>query len=489
MLERAKIAVQNILSATILKIVLVTIVMTVTRKRAAEAAAAAAATATETTTISAASSLGTTGNATSTLLETLEDCLRKHLPTPPELPAIPNLDPNTAKIIWRDVFFLLLGSIVLSIISFVETYAMDADARYVSHLYHHDGDDERRRPKNPQGIIDTGYLVTYPLYEYLKVHRDVNDLLAGVNSLVLLLPGLYLVWTTVVRGDYSCVFRILAVQLLRSLCGWCTYLPPDPTYLNSLYDFPDFVHCLFRECPHVDDVGEGAAPDVLPFVSFFSGHVATLVVVGNHMALSCHPSLQQGAMVLHACNVLQIVRLLATRGHYSIDIIIGWYVAVYVSTPAGRLGRYYSRGATVREILPKTAQEAYERATGVADERHERRMSALMLRPDVQDALRALEQEEKEVDPKNVHTDNNVEDIQSDTTATILHEAASKLIREHAQNLQNDLLRLQERTQQWQQRTHKTMTAMTTHRPSNNVDDDNKDSTDVVSINAHKKDN
>jgi len=469
--------------------------MTVTRKRAAEAAAAAAAApATETTTSSAASSSGTTGtgNATSTRLEILEDCLRKHLPTPPKLlPAISNLDPNTVKTIWRDVFFLVLGSIVLAIISFVETYAMDADARYVSHFYHHDGDDERRRPTNPQGIIDTGYLVTYPLYAYLKVHRDVNDLLAGVNSLVLVLPGLYLGWTTVVRGDYSCVFRILAVQLLRSLCGWCTYLPPDPTYLNSVYDFPDFVHCLVRECrPHGDDdVGGGGAapPDVLPFVSFFSGHVATLVVVGNHMALSCHPSLQQGAVVLHACNVLQIVRLLATRGHYSIDLIIGWYVAVYVSTPAGRLGRYYSRGATVREILPKTAQEAYERATGVADERHERRMSALLLRPDVQDALRALEREEKKAAPKNAHADNNVEDIQSDTTATILHEAASKLIQEHAQNLQNDLLRLQERAQQWQQRTHETMTAMTTHRPSNN--DDNKDSKDGVSINDHKKDN
>ena len=75
----------------------------------------------------------------------------------------------------------------------------------------------------------------------------------------------------------------------------------------------------------------------------------------------------------------------------------------------------------------------------------------------------------------------------SDTTATILHEAASKLIQEHAQNLQNDLLRLQERAQQWQQRTHETMTAMTTHRPSNN--DDNKDSKDGVSINDHKKDN
>ena len=77
----------------------------------------------------------------------------------------------------------------------------------------------------------------------------------------------------------------------------------------------------------------------------------------------------------------------------------------------------------MREILPKTAQEAFERATGVADERQERRMSALMLRPDVQEALRALERGEKGVDPKNAHAESNV---------TILYEAASKLIQEHA---------------------------------------------------------
>jgi len=30
---------------------------------------------------------------------------------------------------------------------------------------------------------------------------------------------------------------------------------------------------------------------------------------------------------MHVINVFQIVRLLATRGHYSIDLIIGWVVA------------------------------------------------------------------------------------------------------------------------------------------------------------------
>lgn len=72
---------------------------------------------------------------------------------------------------------------------------------------------------------------------------------------------------------------------------------------------------------------------VLPFVSFFSGHVATLVICGNVMWLS---GFRRLAVAIHILNVFQIVRLLATRGHYSIDIIVAWFIAVLGSNPAGR---------------------------------------------------------------------------------------------------------------------------------------------------------
>ena len=68
----------------------------------------------------------------------------------------------------------------------------------------------------------------------------------------------------------------------------------------------------------------------------------------------------------------------------------------------------------------------------------------------------------------------------------ILHEAASKITQEHAKNLQNNLLRLQERAQQlMHQLTQETMTVIT-HSQSN--DNDIKDSNDV-SNNDHKKEN
>jgi hypothetical protein len=79
------------------------------------------------------------------------------------------------------------------------------------------------------------------------------------------------------------------------------------------------------------------------------------------------PKHQTYAVVLHALNTFQILRLLATRGHYSIDIIIGWVVAVYVSNPAERLGRYYSHGVLFRTLVPGDAREAFEAVIGLHD--------------------------------------------------------------------------------------------------------------------------
>merc|ERR1719410_3041224 len=100
----------------------------------------------------------------------------------------------------------------------------------------------------------------------------------------------------------------------------------------------------------------------LPFVSFFSGHVATTVIVANHMYAW---KFNRAALGLHVLNVFQILRLLSTRGHYSIDIIIGWVVAIYVSNPADRLGLYYSRGVLWKEIAPRDRVDAFEKMVGI----------------------------------------------------------------------------------------------------------------------------
>ena len=108
----------------------------------------------------------------------------------------------------------------------------------------------------------------------------------------------------------------------------------------SYNDFPEIFLCLFQECSQ-QSTGQQDLPSSIPFVTFFSGHIATLVIIANHLYMRKYIFL---SVCLHSFNWLQAIRLLATRGHYSIDLIIGYVVAVFVSNPAARLGLYYSRG-------------------------------------------------------------------------------------------------------------------------------------------------
>lgn len=306
-------------------------------------------------------------------------------------------------IIWRDFSFVVMAAVAAHYMSYVELNASKVELR------------GGEVSASPDGIIDTGFIATTNIYNFLKANRKWNDIFAAMNSLILFLPGIYTAYVTFWKGDYDLAFRYLATHILRSFCGWFTYLPPDPTYLVSSvqkrfiectkrnfshllfynllqpsnYDFPDIMQCLF-----VKDCSQAPEPEVLPFVSFFSGHVSTLVTTANHMYLHGHRKL---GFFCHVMNVLQIIRLLATRGHYSIDMIIAWFMAVYVSNPAGRLGRYYSRGKNLSDIVPMSATEAFETFTGVYDVKKEARMSRLMKKSTLQQALLGIEEDDLEV--------------------------------------------------------------------------------------------
>ena len=174
-----------------------------------------------------------------------------------------NSDEDKIKsIVWRDFTFLLLALLASFAISYIEVNAGDASLR--------GGTPDSR------GIVDTGFIATSKLHEWLSKHRDVNDILAFLNTIgCVLLPAVYLVHVTVWVGDYDLAFRYLATQCLRSICGWFTYLPSSPEYLMSYYDVPDIFQCMTKEC------GDPSLEEVQPFVSFFSGHVATMVCCAN----------------------------------------------------------------------------------------------------------------------------------------------------------------------------------------------------------------
>jgi len=260
-------------------------------------------------------------------------------------------------ILWRDFLFVIAGGIALQIVNYVEIHAADHSNNGNNNIY-----------SNNNGIMDAGYVLTAPLYEILKDNRQLNDLLAFLNTIMLVIPSIYTLHATFWDGDYSLSFRLIATQLFRSFCGWFTFLPPDPSFLMSIYDYPEIFQCMFQ-MEHC--IEQQQRKNFLPFVSFFSGHVASTVIVANHMYAN---NFNKSAMGLHILNVFQILRLLSTRGHYSIDIIIGWVVAIYVSNPAEKLGLYYSRGVLWKEIAPKDHIDAFETMVGVR--KHRRRRSS-----------------------------------------------------------------------------------------------------------------
>eukprot|EP00804_Cyclotella_cryptica_P010205 CCRYP_013831-RF/>CCRYP_013831-RF protein AED:0.46 eAED:0.46 QI:0/0.33/0/1/0/0.25/4/0/332 len=308
----------------------------------------------------------------------------------------------------RDVLFLVAGAIAYFIVAYVETHAADAEIRTslirsmssekysqkfcridtTTVFFNHGECDRLDVNSNSQrntGILDAGFTLTSHAHRYLSNHRDINDALAMINSMLFSIPLAYVVYVTAWKGDFTLSFRLISTHLFRSLCGWFTYLPPDPEFLMN--------------CSSTADVPSAS----VPFVTFFSGHIATIVIISNHMYMRKLTTL---SVILHTFNWFQALRLLATRGHYSIDLIIGYVVAVFVSDPAGKLGLYYSRRVPL--ALP-SPMETFELLVGVR------------VTQAIPDSI--IEKENK--DPPQINDDPH--NVQSETSVRVAVEIASQL--------------------------------------------------------------
>lgn len=69
------------------------------------------------------------------------------------------------------------------------------------------------------------------------------------------------------------------------------------------------------------------------FFLFFSGHVAGSVIASLDMRRMQRFKL---AWTFEALNVLQVVRLLGTRGHYTIDLAVGVGAGILFDSLAGK---------------------------------------------------------------------------------------------------------------------------------------------------------
>lgn len=148
----------------------------------------------------------------------------------------------------RDVIFLIAGIIAYTIVAYVETHAANAEIRgnfspsfstndhnvcrsvntnrdtfngaYFSS--HQDTNNLQDCKNSKLQILDAGFILTSPIHRYLSQHRDVNDKLAMLNSVLLTIPLAYVIYITVWKGDFTLSFRLISTHLFRSLCGWFT---------------------------------------------------------------------------------------------------------------------------------------------------------------------------------------------------------------------------------------------------------------------------
>jgi hypothetical protein len=139
----------------------------------------------------------------------------KHKLTSPSRPPPPPHSPTTVSktstwILWRDALFLLFLGSALKIAFFVETHPGAAGSEFI-HSYFMPNE-----PSSTENIVDSGFVITTPLYTFLEKNNAINDQLALFNSIGLFLPLLYAIKVTFWDADYTLGFRIIVTQLFRS---------------------------------------------------------------------------------------------------------------------------------------------------------------------------------------------------------------------------------------------------------------------------------
>ncbi|CAN6201162.1 unnamed protein product, partial [Urochloa humidicola] len=164
------------------------------------------------------------------------------------------------------------------------------------------------RPSAPP--LDLGFAATQGMHDAVAARPWLNSLLAALNTVFVAMQAGYILWAILVEQRPRAAVAALMMFTCRGMLGCATQLPLPEEFLGSGMDFP---------------VGN------VSFL-FFSGHVAGAVIAAADMRREGRVAL---ARLYDALNALQVVRLLACRGHYTIDLAVGVGAGVLFDTIAG----------------------------------------------------------------------------------------------------------------------------------------------------------
>ena len=153
---------------------------------------------------------------------------------------------------------------------------------------------EIKRSLPAPDISDVGFSLTHPIYQLLKRKPTLTYLFSIWNGIVMMTCFSVLLDRFFHNNFDPSVLSYLSVMVLRALLGSITSLPIPPQHLSATTDLP---------------------PSGYPCFYLISGHTALLFLI-----LYRNNTIQWWGILLL---LMQTIRLISTRSHYTIDILLG----------------------------------------------------------------------------------------------------------------------------------------------------------------------
>lgn len=156
-------------------------------------------------------------------------------------------------------------------------------------------------------VYDMGHELLTPLVQ--DTDPTTNKLFAAVNTTFCLSIAFYSVFSCLYLGRRNIVAKGSLSIFLRMLCGLSTRLP-----------VPENIVILDGDWPPSSD-------NCIGWIFNPSGHCLAALLVSMDLRLQgCHKL----AYVVDILNAIQGIRLIALRGHYTIDVITSILIALVV---------------------------------------------------------------------------------------------------------------------------------------------------------------
>ena len=155
---------------------------------------------------------------------------------------------------------------------------------------------ELQIPTQHKHIKDVGFEFTQNMHDYLMTHPKINTGLSLINSIILMSCNSYYVYDSIINGWTPLVEGFTLLYSFRFIVGFLTRYPQSSELIEDKTEVP---------------------PLGSNFFFLVSGHTMSIYLVGNHLATNILEMSILGMII-----TLQGIRLLATRGHYSSDIIV-----------------------------------------------------------------------------------------------------------------------------------------------------------------------